>query len=408
MKRHEIKARHDSIAAELRQLDPTAEGAEARMAELEKELGTLATRAKQFDMLDALDRTNSATPAEFRDSLAASTILTPETRMAAWHEARTGESSEGLSLGRFIAGSLTGRWDGAERERELRTQSTMVGSAGGYLIPAALSNVLIDLARNRAVFVQAGARTIPMPSGTMRVPTVDADPTATLRGEGVAITESDAAFGALNLTAHSIAAMVRVNNELLEDAPGFAAMIEGMLANVLALKLDYLALYGTGTSQPWGLRTLESVAEQSMGTNGAAMTDYDRFLDLAQTIEEANGTATAAVMAPRTRTKLAKLVTGISGDKTKLVPPAEFTALRRLVSNQVSITETQGSSNVASTVFMGDFTQAAVAVRQGITIETSRVADDAFAKNQTLIRAIMRADIVYFRASHFGRLIGVL
>lgn len=408
MKRHEIQARRAAITAELRQLDPTAEGAEARMAELEAEIGSLATRAKHLDMLDALDATNAATPAERRDNIADASILAPEQRMAAWHEARTGQSCEGLSLGRYIAGSLTGQWKGAEREREFRTQSTTVGSAGGFLVPEPLSNVLVDLVRNRAVFVQAGARTIPLSTGSLRVPLVTADPTAVLRGEGEAITESDAAFGEMRLSPYSIAAMVRVNNELMEDAPGFASMVDNMLAQTLALKLDAYALYGTGSAQPQGLRHLDGAAEQTMGTNGAAMSDYDKILDLAQAIEEVNGTASVAIMAPRTRTKLAKLVTGISGDKTKLSPPAEFTALRRLVSNQVSITETQGSASTASTVFMGDFTQAAVAIRQGITIETSRVADDAFHKNQTLIRAIMRADIAWFRPAHFGRLIGVL
>jgi HK97 family phage major capsid protein len=408
MKRHEITARRAAITAELRQLDPTAENAETRMVELETELGTLATRAKHLDMLDQLDATNAATPAERRANLADATILAPEQRMTALYEARTGQTCEGLSIGRYLAGELTGRWAGADRERELRVQATNSGPAGGFLMPEPLSNILVDLVRNRAVFSAAGARTIPMTSTTLRVPRVLSDPTAYLRNEGQAITESDASFGAINLSADSIAALVRVNNELLEDVPGFDALIQSILAETLALKLDYLAFYGTGAGQPIGLRNLTDAAEETMGTDGAALADYDKVLDLAQAIEEANGAASVAIMAPRTRTKLAKLVTGISGDKTKLMPPAEFTALRRLTSNQVSITETQGSSDVASTVFMGDFTQAAVAIRQGITIETSRVADDAFAKNQTLIRAIMRADIVYFRPAHFGRLIGVL
>ncbi|MCC6718231.1 MAG: phage major capsid protein [Acetobacteraceae bacterium] len=408
MKRHEIKARRDAIQAELRQLDPTAENAETRMAELETELGTLATRAKHLDMLDQLDATNDATPAERRDSLADATMLAPEQRMAAWAEARGGQSSEGLSFGRYVAGSLTGRWQGAERERELRTMASTSGATGGFLVPEPLSNVLIDLVRNRAVFVQAGARTIPMASSSQRVPMVASDPTAYLRGEGQEITESDASFAAYNLHAYSIAALLRFNNELAEDAPGFDAMLTSALSSTLALKLDALSLYGTGASQPIGLRNLTGAAEETMGGNGAALTNYDPFLTLMQTIEEANGMATVAIMAPRTRTKLAKLVTGISGDLTKLTPPADFTALRRLVSNQVSITETQGSSGVASTAFMGDFTQCAVALRQGITIEMSRVADDAFSKNQTLIRAIMRADIAWFRPAHVGRLIGVL
>ena len=91
-----------------------------------------------------------------------------------------------------------------------------------------------------------------------------------------------------------------------------------------------------------------------------------------------------------------------------MTAPAEYTALRRLISNQVSVTETQGSSNAASTIFAGDFSMAALALRQGITIESSRVSDDAYSKNMVHVRAITRFDIAWLRPALFGRLIGVL
>ena len=105
---------------------------------------------------------------------------------------------------------------------------------------------------------------------------------------------------------------------------------------------------------------------------------------------------------------MAKLVTGISGDLTKLTPPADYAALRKLTSNQISITETQGSSNAASTTFIGGFENCAFAIRQGIQIEASRVSGTAFEKNQVLVRAIMRADFAVYRPNQLGRLIGIL
>jgi HK97 family phage major capsid protein len=301
---------------------------------------------------------------------------------------------------------LTGRWADAEAER--RAMGTTVGTAGGFLIPDAVSSNIIDLARNQSVVIRAGALTIPMQNQNLRVVQVLTDPTAAWRAEGVAISESEGTFSALNLTAYSLAALVRVNNELLDDAAMFAATLDQQLSAGLALELDRVALYGNGVGQPLGLRNTTGVNEVSMGANGLAQADYDDILDLVQAIEEDNGTPTTAVMAPRTKTKLALIKTGIASDLTKLTPPADYTALRRLVSNQVSITETQGSSGVASTMFLGGFENMAFAIRQNITIEATRVADDAFAKNQTLIRAIMRADVATFRPSHFGRLIGIL
>jgi HK97 family phage major capsid protein len=234
------------------------------------------------------------------------------------------------------------------------------------------------------------------------------DPTAQWRGEGQAIDESDGTFGALNLHAHSLAALVRINNELLDDVPTFAATLDNQLASALALKLDYEALYGNGVGRPLGLRNTDGVNEESMGSNGAAQADYDKILDLLQDIEEDNGSPTTLIHSPRTKTKLAKLVSGISGDLTKLMPPADYAALTKLVSNQVSTTETQGNSGVASTTFIGGFNNMAFAIRQNITIEASRQADDTFSKNQTHVRAIMRADVAIYRPSQFGRLIGIL
>jgi HK97 family phage major capsid protein len=410
-----ILSRRDEIRTELRNiLDAAPDGtlapdAEARAAQLETEAEALNVAERRAGLLADLDQRAEAKPLEQRgaDDDGASVFgLKPEQRMAQYVERTTGEPTAGLSVGRVVRGLVTGKWDGADAER--RAMGTTIGTAGGYLIPEPISANITDLARNASVVVRAGALTIPMANQHLRVVEVLTDPTAAWRAEGAAITESEGTFGALNLTAHSLAAMVRVNNELIDDAPMFAATLDQQLAAILALKLDYAALLGTGAGMPQGLRHCSGVNEVSMGANGLAMANYDNVLDLIQAIEEDNGAPTVAVMAPRTRTKLAKLVTGITSDLTKLVPPAEYTALRRLVSNQVSITETQGSSGVASTMFLGDFSQMALAIRQGITVEATRVADDAFSKNQTLVRAIMRADVAVFRPGHFGRLIGIL
>lgn len=264
------------------------------------------------------------------------------------------------------------------------------------------------MARKSSVLVGAGVGTIPMTAGTLRIARVVSDPTAAWRDEGDAITESDGTFAAVNLKAHSLAALVRINNELLDDAAGFASLIDNMLAVTLALEMDRIGLYGPGGAEPLGLRLDPGLQEVSMGTNGAVQADYDDTLDLIQKVEEANGSVSTLIQSPRSKTKLAELVTGISGDKTKLPAPADYTALRRLTSNQISIAETQGSSGVASTTFVGGFENAAFAIRQNVTIEMSRQSSDVFTKNQTHIRAIMRGDFVAYRPALMGRLVGIL
>ena len=401
----EILARRATLAVELRALDPAADATPARMAEIETELAGMTTRQRQLALIDEVDRTGPAAPVETPAGETAY-ALTREQRMADWHKGTTGNDTAGLSAGRYIAGMLTGKWKGAEAEQ--RVMASNSSTTGGFMIPDPISANIIDLIRSNSGLIQAGALTIPMIGPNLTVVKIVTDPTSAFRGEGQAITESDGSFAALNLRAYSVAALVRINNELLDDVPAFGATLDGMIAGSMALKMDNAALYGTGAGQPQGLRTYTGMAEESMGANGAALTDYDPFLTLMQTVQEANGNPDTVIFAPRTSIKLAKLKTGIASDLTKLTPPAAFAAWRKIVSNQVSKVETQGSSSVASTAFIGGFSNVAFAIRQGITIEATRVADDTFAKNQTLVRAVGRFDIAVLRPDQLGRLIGIL
>jgi HK97 family phage major capsid protein len=414
---HEIKQRRAAIEGEMRTLydgaatvgeDLTGEKLE-RWSTLDTELTELRDQQHRAETRDALDRGAEGRPLDQRGTGGedgTAWALKPEQRMAQYVARTTGQAEQPLSIGRAVVGMVTGNWRDAELER--REMATTTGATGGFLMPASISASIIDLARNATVLIQAGALTIPMQSKDLRVVKIATDPTAAWRAEGATIAESDGAFEAVNMQAHSLAALVRVNAELMDDVPMFASTLDGMLAAALGLELDRVGLYGLGAGQPLGLRNDPYVNQVSMGVNGAALSDYDPFLDLILAVEQANGSLDTLIVAPRTKSKAAKLVTGIASDKTKLAPPADYTALQRLVSNQVSITETQGSSNVASTAFVGGFQNSGFGIRQNVTIEASRVSGTAFEKNQVMVRAILRADFVAFRGSQLGRLIGIL
>ena len=73
-------------------------------------------------------------------------------------------------------------------------------------------------------------------------------------------------------------------------------------AQATALEVDRVALLGSGSApEPTGISNVTGVGEVDMGTNGAAITDYDEILDALQEIQDANAQdPTAAIMAPRT------------------------------------------------------------------------------------------------------------
>lgn len=413
----DILERRTTVETEMRSIYDAAEtaGADLSGEKLEKwntlktELDDLASKEDRARTRDALDRKE---PGKSVAAAAAGTAwgLKPEQRMADYVRARTGGPSDALSLGRAIAGVMTGNWRDAEAER--RTMGTGTNLTGGFLVPDPLSAQVIDLVRNASVLINAGALTLPMTGNTLTVARVVSDPTAAWRAEGAAISESDANFGAILITPKSLAALCRVNAELLDDVPSFAAQLDAQLSAALALELDRVGLYGSGVNaQPQGLRninTADGINEISMGTNGAIPTDYDDFLDLIRDVELDNGAPDTLIWSPRTKNTMAEIVTGVLNDKTKLAPPVDFVALKKIVSNQVSVTETQGSSGVASTAFLGGFNNMAIAMRQQIQVEASRVSSDLFTKNQVHVRAILRADIAVMRPDKFGRLVGIL
>jgi HK97 family phage major capsid protein len=329
--------------------------------------------------------------------------LRPEQRMADF----LGTPAEPLSLGRMVRGHLLGDWTDAQAERRAMGEST--GSAGGFFVPGQVSAQTLDLMRNTTVLVRGGALTIPVGPGTTTVVKVVSDPTAQWRKEHEEIQESEGTYEPITIKPVSLAALIRVSVELLEDVPAFAGQIEGQIAAALGLEVDRVGLFGTGAaSEPLGLYNVVGPTDIVLGANGAALADYDAWLDAIAALRSVNATPSATVFSPRTERALSGLVTGITGDKTKLVPPAAFTALTRLVSNQVSNTLTQGTAANASVAFVGDFSQVAIAVRSGLIIEASRDAGTAFAQAQVLVRALLRCDIAHLRPTHFARIKGII
>ena len=313
-----------------------------------------------------------------------------------------------LSLGRVMRGYLTGDWSGAELEQKAMASSPT--SAGGILIPAPLAARIIDIARNRAVAFQAGVVTVPMTTATLKLARVTQDVTAGWYSEAGAITVSDAAFDSVTFTARKLAALVVVNNELLDDAQNIDTVIQDSIAAALALELDRVVLRGSGSApQPQGLRSASGInTTASVGTPA----NYDKFLTAIFEVVKDNYRPNAAIYSARTAETLAKLKTGISGDNTPLAVPREFAELNKLVSNQIP--DNLGGGTNESIAFIGQFDQVAVGIRQSLQVEVSREGayDDsgvksAFQKDQTLIRATLRADVQILQPKAICEMTGI-
>jgi HK97 family phage major capsid protein len=266
--------------------------------------------------------------------------------------------------------------------------------------------------------MRAGAQTIPMTSSTLSLAKKDSDLTGYWYGEETrtsGLTESGLTLMRLLLQAKTLAVLGRASVELAEDAPNFGDVMAQEIAATMALELDRAVLFGIAASGWEGLRNwitvdpTHSLNEVVAGANGAHLTAYTWFVQAIQKVLEGNypGTidALTAVMAPRTWSTVEQLTEATTN--APLRGPDSYNGLRKLVSSQLPITETQGSAQDASTVFVGDFSQIVVGMRTEQTLEISREAGDAFTRLHVLYRGYLRADWSVLQPKWLTRIVGI-
>jgi HK97 family phage major capsid protein len=313
-------------------------------------------------------------------------FLRPEQRLADWPSNRSDDAGRGGSpdddeeaprFGALLRHLMTGRTDGM-RPSEIRNTMTEAGGAGAF-VPAPTAATFIDRARNAARVVQAGATTVAMDSKTLVVPRLTGSSAPAWRNEAAAIAAGDLTVDGVTLTARSLAFLVRMSWELIEDAttPEIVRVVEEDLAAQVGLELDRVALRGTGTApEPRGIKNQSGVTLTAFGgANGAAPTNYDHLLDAVQACRAGNFDPNAVIQAPRSETTLGKLKEATTN--AYLRPPAALDGIPRLLSNQVPVTLTTGTSTDTSEVYVGEWRHLYLGVRSGpMTIQLKeRYAD---------------------------------
>ena len=315
---------------------------------------------------------------------------------------------KGLSLGKLLRGYIAGDWSNATLEQKAMGSSPL--SSGGMLIPTPLAAEVIDLARNQTRVLQAGAITVPMATATLKYARLSQDASAAWTAEAANIALSAAAFDSVTFTAHKLAALVVIDNELLEDAVNADATIQNSIAKALALALDYGGLYGSGVSpQPQGLHGIVPTL-----ASGGVLTNFDPMLRAIADVRGANFEPNAVLYSARTADSLARLKTGLAGDQRFLPPPTDYAALAKYVTNQIP--NNLGTGTDESQAFIGEWDELALGLRSSLQIEVSRegsyfdgtALQSAFSRDQTVIRAILRADWQPLHTAAFAEVTGIL
>jgi HK97 family phage major capsid protein len=278
-------------------------------------------------------------------------------------------------------------------------------SAGGFTVPVLTSSMLIDALRAKCTVFQAGAQTLMLDGAkSTTIAAIVSDPTATWRNENAAVSTSDMSFSPVTLTPKTLAVTVLASRELIEDSLNLNEALMMSIAATFAQELDRVALLETGTApQPKGLQNIAGVGSYSMGTNGAAITNYDPFIQALAILRGANAAdPSAVIIPPRTDLEINLLK---DSQLRPLGRPKAIENLPFLVTSKLPINETQGTSSLASHAFMGNFAEMLIGMRTELRIQ---VLQEKYADNlQYGFLCYLRADVAVKHAASFCQIVGI-
>ncbi|MEI4273920.1 phage major capsid protein [Klenkia sp. LSe6-5] len=165
---------------------------------------------------------------------------------------------------------------------ELRAAGVATGSAGGYTVPPAFRNRIVEQMQYVAAMRQYAEVITTDTGATLPWPTVDdTGNEGAILGENTQVTEQDVTFGTNDLGAYMYTSkLVRVSFQLLNDS---AFNLEQWLGRTLGNRIGRVQnrhfTVGTGSGQPDGLVTGAPVAKQ--GATGQVTTvTYDDLVDV--------------------------------------------------------------------------------------------------------------------------------
>lgn len=312
-----------------------------------------------------------------------------------------------ISAGEFLKAMVLGT-NNANSDRASQIKAALSESSdstGGYTVPDHLLGEFIDVMRAKSHVINAGARTVPLTTEKTTIAKILSDPVPGWRAENGAVAEGDPTFGAITFYAKSLAVLIKVSRELLEDSVNMNEALMQAIGGAMGGEFDRVALFGQGAAnEPRGLYNVADINEVLMGDNGAQITNYAKFLSALQTISEANANApTAAIMAPRTRFAFSGLVDTTGQPLRK---PDVLENLPFLETTKVPVDQVQGTSGaVCSSIITGDFTQLYLGVRSAMRIEVLR---ERFADNlQYAFIAHLRCDMACAQPKAFAALKGI-
>jgi HK97 family phage major capsid protein len=366
------------------------------------------------------DRGSSGGQALFRDQTTGKVVraLGHSERLAD-QEREAADDHEGAyegerpSVGDYLVARLTGRVpDGEQQQYKMLGESD---GSGGILLEPQFGAGFIDLARAASVCSRAGAGTLRLDRAEMIFAVLASDPVSTWRFPGTTVPTSDATMSRITMHPRTLACVVPVQLELIEDAPNAGQILQHSLSASMGLALDQAAL-GVNAPQPaMPIGLLNTPGINTIAAVGTP-TNYSKIGQAVTDILSANFSGEVADLAWCMSPRDAETFDGLVDSLGQPLRPTPFAAqVKRFHTTSFPINGGEGSNQ--SSMIVGDFSQMVIGMRttgvtirvleSGMFVDSAGVTWDAATSLQRLVVAHLRADVAILRPTFFSALTGV-
>lgn len=337
------------------------------------------------------------------------------------HMARQGspEARERLMLG---AKAFTDAGFTVNAEGKAMTEGT--GSQGGYLVQPLLERQIV-LAREKDNVLRPLCSTLNVNTNAIQLDQLGISTTAGWVAELATKPESTAmTLATITASVFTAAGLATISNQLLQDSnPAVDQLVTTDIAKRLVALEETAFLNGSGEGQPLGILNTPGISTTSLTVTGDPSVEksiLDKVLDAIANVQENWGQPSAILMHPRTWTTILKSRDTV-GHYT-IAPRNNFGAgydpqtprtfvdgpqqtlfgVEVVLSNRIPTN--LGSGTNESRIIVGDFREALILDRQGITVDESPHV--YFTTNQTVFRAESRVGFTAARSPVAYNVIG--
>ena len=303
-----------------------------------------------------------------------------------------------------------GNHDLAEKWAEARQKALAAGdaTAGGFLVPTQFAAEVIEFLRARAVVRRMGTPTMPVGSGTLKIPKLSGGATAYYVGENTNATKSEETTGQITLTFKKLVTLVPMSNDLIRySSPGADAIVRNDIVNAMRVKEDESFIRGTGSDNgPKGLRYWAHADHVISANSSVSVANvYSDLGKLIQRLLDANIPMISPgwLMAPRVEIFLRTLINS-NGFPVFRDEMARGTLLGYPFASTTSIPinlDVSGTdADDESEIYFADFAQAIIGESLNLVVDASQEAAyhdgsavvAAYSQDQTVVRAIAEHD----------------